>query len=120
MLRQTTYRDIRTTIFGETYDSPLLVSPVGVQTIFHEDRELGVAGIRRRVGRAVYHEYGSLIVDRRCVAGERGWPEVVPAVLVAGGRDNAIGEPVPTAALHLDYPPPSLLNTANLEMWRVG
>ena len=50
MLRQTTYRDIRTTIFGETYDSPLLVSPVGVRTIFHEDRGLGVAEIAAELG----------------------------------------------------------------------
>lgn len=50
MLRQTTYRDIRTTVFGETYDSPLLVSPVGVQTIFHRDREPGVAEIAAELG----------------------------------------------------------------------
>lgn len=50
MLRQTTYRDVRTTIFGETYDSPLFVSPVGVQTIFHEDWELGVAEIAAELG----------------------------------------------------------------------
>ena len=50
MLRQTIYCDIRTTIFGETYDSPLLVSPVGVQTIFHEDRELSVAEIAAELG----------------------------------------------------------------------
>ena len=38
------------TIFGETYDSPLLVSPVSVQTIFHEDCELGVAEIAAELG----------------------------------------------------------------------
>ncbi|OCL03974.1 FMN-dependent alpha-hydroxy acid dehydrogenase [Glonium stellatum] len=50
MLRPTTHRDIRTTIFGVTYDSPLLIAPIGVQTIFHEDRELGVAEIAAELG----------------------------------------------------------------------
>jgi lactate 2-monooxygenase len=45
MLRDTTKRDLRIHLFGETYDSPVLFAPVGVQRIFHEDKETGVAQI---------------------------------------------------------------------------
>ncbi|KAI9879344.1 MAG: hypothetical protein M1830_008804 [Pleopsidium flavum] len=50
MLRPTTHRDLRIEIFGEVYDSPLFVAPVGVQTIFHQDKELGVAEIATELG----------------------------------------------------------------------
>ncbi len=50
MLRPTTHRDLRIEIFGEVYDSPLFVAPVGVQTIFHHDKELGVAEIAAELG----------------------------------------------------------------------
>ena len=50
MLRQTTYRDLQVKLFGETYESPVLVAPVGVQTIFHQDKELGVAEIAAEIG----------------------------------------------------------------------
>jgi lactate 2-monooxygenase len=42
-LRPTKPRDLRVTLFGETYQSPVVMAPVGVQGIFHADRELGVA-----------------------------------------------------------------------------
>jgi len=45
MLRDTTNRDMRVKLFGETYDTPVLFAPVGVQEIFHKDRETGVAQI---------------------------------------------------------------------------
>ena len=50
MLRQTTHRDLTTEIFGEKYDSPVFIAPVGVQTIFHPDKELGVAEIAAEIG----------------------------------------------------------------------
>ncbi|KAF2135343.1 uncharacterized protein K452DRAFT_303610 [Aplosporella prunicola CBS 121167] len=50
MLRDTTHRDLRTTIFGQQYDSPLLFAPIGVQSIFHEDGEPGVASIAAELG----------------------------------------------------------------------
>lgn len=37
-------------LFGQTFESPLLVAPVGVQTIFHRDKETGVAEIAREIG----------------------------------------------------------------------
>ncbi|KAL8716157.1 MAG: hypothetical protein Q9220_000062 [cf. Caloplaca sp. 1 TL-2023] len=33
-----------------TFESPLLIAPIGVQSIFHRDRELGVAEIAREIG----------------------------------------------------------------------
>jgi len=50
MLRPTTYRDLQIELFGEAYESPILVAPVGVQTIFHQDKELGVAEIAAEIG----------------------------------------------------------------------
>ena len=50
MLRPTTHRDLSVSLFGTTYPSPLLVAPVGVQQIFHEDKETGVASVAREIG----------------------------------------------------------------------
>lgn len=50
MLRPTTHRDLRTELFGEKLDSPVLIAPVGVQTIFHPDKETGVAQIATEIG----------------------------------------------------------------------
>jgi isopentenyl diphosphate isomerase/L-lactate dehydrogenase-like FMN-dependent dehydrogenase len=43
MLRSTTNHDMSTTLFGHKHPSPLLFAPVGVQAIFHADKETGVA-----------------------------------------------------------------------------
>lgn len=37
-------------LFGQKLESPLLVAPVGVQTIFHLDKETGVAEIANEIG----------------------------------------------------------------------
>ena len=50
MLRPTTHRDLRVELFGHILESPLLIAPVGVQTIFHIDKELGVAEIATEIG----------------------------------------------------------------------
>jgi len=50
MLRPTTHRDLRTGLFGHKLESPLLIAPVGVQTIFHHDKELGVAQVANEIG----------------------------------------------------------------------
>ncbi|KAI4267432.1 MAG: hypothetical protein LQ337_008351 [Flavoplaca oasis] len=50
MLRPTTHRDLRVELFGQTFESPLLIAPIGVQTIFHQDKEIGVAEIAREIG----------------------------------------------------------------------
>ena len=50
MLRQTTHRDMTVEIFGAKYESPVFIAPVGVQTIFHPDKELGVAEVAAEIG----------------------------------------------------------------------
>lgn len=50
MLRPTTHRDLHVELFGEKFESPVLVAPVGVQTIFHEDKETGVAQVAAEIG----------------------------------------------------------------------
>ena len=50
MLRPTTHRDLRTTLFGKTYDTPILIAPVGVQEIFHADKEIGMSAIATELG----------------------------------------------------------------------
>ena len=50
MLRPTTHRDLRVSLFGQTFESPVLISPIGVQTIFHHDKETGVAEMAAEIG----------------------------------------------------------------------
>ena len=50
MLRPTTHRDLRVELFGQKLESPLFIAPVGVQTVFHRDKELGVAEVATEIG----------------------------------------------------------------------
>ncbi|RDL34583.1 Oxidoreductase [Venustampulla echinocandica] len=50
MLRPTSGRDFKVNLFGETYDSPILMAPIGVQQIFHQDKETGVAEVCAEIG----------------------------------------------------------------------
>ncbi|KAI9838926.1 MAG: hypothetical protein M1819_004134 [Sarea resinae] len=50
MLRPTPHRDLRVSLFGKTYDTPLIIAPIGVQSIFHEDKETGVAEVAAELG----------------------------------------------------------------------
>ena len=50
MLRQTTHRDLTVDLFGQKLESPVLVAPVGVQSIFHQDKETGVAEVAAEIG----------------------------------------------------------------------
>ncbi|KAK5939888.1 hypothetical protein PMZ80_008270 [Knufia obscura] len=49
MLVDATHRDLSVTLFGQTYASPLLVAPVGVQEIMHTDAEIATAEACRNV-----------------------------------------------------------------------
>lgn len=50
MLRQTTHRDLTVELFGDRFESPILIAPVGVQSIFHQDKETGVAEVAAEIG----------------------------------------------------------------------
>jgi isopentenyl diphosphate isomerase/L-lactate dehydrogenase-like FMN-dependent dehydrogenase len=43
-------QDVSVELFGQKYDHPLIMAPVGVQGIFHEDKETGLAGACGEVG----------------------------------------------------------------------
>ncbi|KAK4180412.1 FMN-dependent dehydrogenase [Triangularia setosa] len=43
MLRDTLPRNLSVKLFGKTYDSPILMAPIGVQSAYHPDAETGVA-----------------------------------------------------------------------------
>ncbi|KAI0398439.1 FMN-dependent dehydrogenase [Xylariaceae sp. FL0594] len=43
MMRPTAPRDLKVTLFGEQYNSPVLMAPIGVQEAYHSDKELGTA-----------------------------------------------------------------------------
>ena len=50
MLRQTTIRDLTCEFFGDKHESPIFFAPVGVQSIFHPDKETGVAEMATEIG----------------------------------------------------------------------
>jgi isopentenyl diphosphate isomerase/L-lactate dehydrogenase-like FMN-dependent dehydrogenase len=43
-------QDLSIELFGERYDSPLIMAPVGVQGLFHDDKEGGLAQACEEVG----------------------------------------------------------------------
>lgn len=66
MLRPTSMRDLSVRLFGQEYASPVLAAPVGVQCIFHDDGEVGVAEAMAQIG-VPYITSGSL-PHRSCPA----------------------------------------------------
>ena len=50
LLQSTSHRDLTVELFGHEIKSPLLTAPVGAQSIFHADKELGVAEIATEIG----------------------------------------------------------------------
>ncbi|KAI3331909.1 FMN-dependent dehydrogenase [Xylariaceae sp. AK1471] len=43
MMRPNAPRDLKVNLFGEEYDCPVLVAPVGAQEVYHKDKETGTA-----------------------------------------------------------------------------
>ncbi|RDA84745.1 hypothetical protein CP532_6925 [Ophiocordyceps camponoti-leonardi (nom. inval.)] len=43
VLRPTTPRDLSVKLFGRTYDTPVIMAPIGVHSIYHPDKEIGTA-----------------------------------------------------------------------------
>ncbi|TAQ89795.1 hypothetical protein B7494_g1905 [Chlorociboria aeruginascens] len=50
MLQPTSSRDLTVTLFEEKYDTPILMAPIGVQGIFHEDKETGLSQVCSEIG----------------------------------------------------------------------
>ena len=88
MLRDVSQRDLRTTVLGTEMAAPVMLAPVGVQTILHPEGELASAA-RRSGGRAARrreHRRGG--VDGGGGAGGRRRAPLVPAVPAQGRRDH--------------------------------
>lgn len=50
MLRNVEDRDLTVNLFGHTYDFPVLHAPIGVQSIIHQDGDLGSARACKKLG----------------------------------------------------------------------
>ncbi len=88
MLRDVSERDLRTTVLGTQMPAPVLLAPVGVQTILHPGRRArdGTRCCRDRIAGRRQHRRGALDGGGR--AGGRRRAQVVPALLAQGGRDH--------------------------------
>ncbi|KAL4960078.1 lactate 2-monooxygenase [Aspergillus stella-maris] len=50
MLKSMEKQDLGVNLFGQDYPNPLIMAPVGVQGIFHQDKETGLAEVCSEVG----------------------------------------------------------------------
>jgi 4-hydroxymandelate oxidase len=86
--------DVSTTIFGVTYDSPLVMAPVSSQRAFHPDGELAAARVARARGQLqIYSTVASVPVEQ--VNDARGapvWYQLYPT------NDWAVGKALVTRA----------------------
>jgi len=55
MLRASTTPDLKVNLFGHEFPSPILVAPVGVQSIFHDDKEIGSSTAAGELGIPYIH-----------------------------------------------------------------
>lgn len=73
MLRDVATRDLRTTVLGTAMPAPVLLSPVGVQSIIHPDGELAVARAAGELGvPLVASTASSFTLEEIAAAGEEG------------------------------------------------
>ncbi|KAI9890694.1 MAG: hypothetical protein M1814_003763 [Vezdaea aestivalis] len=73
MLRPTTYRDLSVNLFGYKYDSPVIIAPVGIQSLFHADKEVGMAEIAATNGLPfVLSTASSSTIEEVAAANDRG------------------------------------------------
>ncbi|KAF5360733.1 hypothetical protein D9756_005106 [Leucocoprinus leucothites] len=50
MLVESTFRDIRVNLFGKTSSAPLVIAPIGVQSLFHPEGEIASAKAAQALG----------------------------------------------------------------------
>jgi lactate 2-monooxygenase len=75
MLRDVAVRDLRTTVLGTAMPAPLLLSPVGVQSIIHPEGELAVARAAGELGvPLVASTASSFTLEEIAEAGGAGGP----------------------------------------------
>ena len=81
MLRDVSERDLSTTVLGTPMPAPVLLAPVGVQSIVHPEAELAVCARRRRAGAARDPQHRGLALARAGRRGDRRGEPLVSAVL---------------------------------------
>lgn len=84
MLRPTTHRDLTVELFGEKLDSPILIAPVGVQVIFHQDKEVGVAEVAAEIGVPYILSTASSSSIEEVAYANGGGTKMVPTILAPG------------------------------------
>ncbi|KAF4509276.1 hypothetical protein G6O67_005549 [Ophiocordyceps sinensis] len=50
VLRPTSPRDLGVTLFGHKYDTPVLMAPIGVHSLYHTDKDIGTANACAALG----------------------------------------------------------------------
>ena len=81
MLRDVSQRDLRTTVLGTEMPAPVMLAPVGVQTILHPDGELASARAAAAVGLPVVASTAAARSLEEVAAGSRRRAALVPALL---------------------------------------
>jgi 4-hydroxymandelate oxidase len=86
--------DLKTTLFGTTWTSPIVLAPVGSQRAFHADGELGTArAARDRRQLMIYSSVASVAVEEvNDARGEPVWYQLYPT------NDWSVGRAVATRA----------------------
>ena len=87
MLRDVAQRDLRTSCSAPRLPAPVLLAPVGVQSIVHPDGELASARAPRpRSGCRIVAEHGRVALARGDRRGDGRRAALVPALLAARTR----------------------------------
>ena len=86
MLADATQRDLSTTVLGTEMPAPVLLAPVGVQSILHPDGELATARVAAELGVPMILSTAASYTDRGCRGVQWGRSAVVPAVLAQRQR----------------------------------
>ena len=80
---------LQRTVLGTKLPAPVLLAPIGVQTVAHAEGELASARAAAQVGRAVDREHRRFAHDRADSRGRRRAGVLVSAVLAARPRAGA-------------------------------
>lgn len=74
MLRQTTRRDLSVSLFGRNFKCPIIMAPIGVQAIYHPDRELGSAEVAANLGIPYIHSTAATSTIEEVASANRTGP----------------------------------------------
>ena len=99
MLRDVAERDLSTTVLGTEMPAPLLLAPIGVQTIVHPEGELATARAAAALGVPMIASTAAALHARGDRRGGRRRAALVPALLAQRpGARRAASSSAPSAA----------------------